>query len=415
MQPISLHQLNQMVRSVVEDSLSAPVWIQAELSSVSERGQHCYLEFVQKEDGNTGNLIAKARGQIWARTWLLLRPYFEHTTGQPLSPGMKVMVQVTVSFHELYGYSLNVIDINPAYTLGDLAQRRQEIMRILREEGVADMNKTLPLPTLLRRIAVITSPMAAGWGDFRSQLLDNPHGLAFHITLFPATMQGEQVEDSIVSALEEIAQRGGAEFDAVVIIRGGGATSDLTGFDSLRLAEHVAQFPLPVITGIGHERDDTVIDLISHTRVKTPTAAAEFIIHHQLVQYEKVNDLASQIAGLSANFISRHKIKLQSLSTSIPSLTQMFHRQSSMQLSNIEATLRTTVATRIERESHRLQLIDTHIQAADPDKVLRLGYSITRIDGHAVTDAARLHEGDTVRITLHQGTVDATITHREPQ
>ena len=273
---LSLYELNLRVRSVLEDTLCEPVWIQAELSSVSTRGPHCYVEFVQKaEGGNT--FIAKAKGQIWANKWVLIRPYFEQTTGQPLSAGMQVMVQVEVTFHEVYGYSLNVLDINPTYTLGDIARRRQEILRQLEEEGVINLNKELELPVPVQRIAVISSESAAGWGDFQNQLLQNEYGLAFTVQLFPAVMQGERVEPTIIEALNQIAAEMD-RWDVVVIIRGGGATSDLTGFDTLALAENVAQFPLPVITGIGHERDDTVLDIVSHTRVKTPTAAAEFLI-----------------------------------------------------------------------------------------------------------------------------------------
>ena len=239
-------------------------------------------------------MVAKARAQVWANRWAFLKPMFEQTTGQTLSTGMQVLVQVEVTFHELYGYSLNITDIDPTYTLGDLARRRQEILRQLEEEGISTMNKELPLPRLLQRIAVISSATAAGYEDFHNQLIHNKRRLSFKTKLFQATMQGNDVADSIISALNRIAKEID-EWDAVVIIRGGGATSDLQGFDSLELAENVAQFPLPVITGIGHERDDTIIDLIAHTRVKTPTAAAELLIHHQEEELDMLEDFAARL------------------------------------------------------------------------------------------------------------------------
>lgn len=411
MSPLSLHELNTMVRTAVESSLSEPLWLQAELSSVSERGQHCYVEFVEKSAGGNGTLLAKARGQIWARTWLMLRPYFERTTGQPLCAGMKVMVRVEVTFHELYGYSLNIIDIDPAYTLGDLAKRRMEIIRQLREEGVADMNKTLPLPTLLRRIAVVSSESAAGWGDFRSQLLDNRYRLAFAVQLFPAIMQGERAPSSIIAALGQIYAEAD-RWDAVVIIRGGGATSDLSGFDSLSLAEHVAQFPLPIITGIGHERDDTVIDLVSHTRVKTPTAAAEFILHHQLQQMERIGTLSAQIGTHVTGLLHLHRMRLQNIVTTLPALATKQIGMKQMQIQTLQSSLTLAYHSRMERERHRIELFAASTAAAAPDHILRLGYSIVRHEGRAVTDASALAPDDRVQITFHQGSATATIVEQ---
>ena len=404
MPALSLFELNNLVRASVEAAVDGPVWFQAELSSVSERGMHCYLEFVQKSPDSSATLLAKARGQIWARTWTLLRPYFEQATGQPLSAGMKVLAEAEVTFHELYGYSLNIIDIDPTYTLGDLAQRRQEIIRQLRDEGVADMNKTLQLPTLIKRIAVVSAEGAAGWGDFRSQLLTNPHHLAFSLRLFPATMQGERVEGSIIAALNAIYSEID-NWDVVVIIRGGGATSDLSGFDTLSLAEHVAQFPLPIITGIGHERDDTVIDLVSHTRVKTPTAAAEFIIHHQLRQQERLTSLAALISKQATAMMHLKRLQLQHIAATTPTVATKYIEIEHLRLRTFEAGLRQAVVSRMERERHRLQLMDATISSASPDRILQLGYSIVRKDGKAVSNAATIHEGDTLNITFHEGSI----------
>lgn len=407
MTPVTLYELNLRVRAVLEDSLSEPVWIQAELSSVSTRGPHCYLEFVQKaEEGNT--FIAKAKGQIWGSKWALIRPYFERTTGQPLSPGMQVMVQVEVTFHEIYGYALNVIDINPTYTLGDIARRRQEILRQLEEEGIIDLNKELELPIPVQRIAVISSEGAAGWGDFQNQLLNNDYGLAFHVQLFPAIMQGERVEPTIIAALNQIAAEQDC-WDVVVIIRGGGATSDLTGFDTLALAENVAQFPLPVITGIGHERDDTVLDIVSHTRVKTPTAAAEFLIHLGVEQLLRIDNLKAAITDGALQLLHQQHLRLERLTGRIPSLWELYKTNHLHRLDSTMSDLQNTIRTILDRQRHRLELVTTQLDAADPARIYRLGYSVVRKDGRAVRDASLLKTDDEVEITMEHGTKKARI------
>ena len=247
MEALSLYELNGLVRRAVEEGVSGSYWVQAELAEVRVNAAgHCYVEFVQKSpQGNA--LLAKARGVIWSNVYQVLRPYFEEETGQAWAPGIKVLVRVAVAFHELYGFSLVVYDIDPAYTLGDLAQRRRAILKQLADEGVLTLNKELPMPVLPQRVAVVSSPTAAGYGDFCHQLRHNPHGYYFHVELFAAVMQGEQTEDSILAALDAIHARQD-EFDVVVIIRGGGATSDLSGFDTYLLAAACAQFPLPIIT-----------------------------------------------------------------------------------------------------------------------------------------------------------------------
>ncbi|MDO5446215.1 MAG: exodeoxyribonuclease VII large subunit, partial [Prevotellaceae bacterium] len=276
MKQYSLYELNRLVKDSITESMTEEYWVRAELSECYEKGGHCYLELVEKgKKSNT--FIAKARAIIWADTWGLLKYSFEKTTGQHLARGMQVLMQVYPNFHESFGFSWIVTDIDPTFTLGDIAKKRQEIIQQLKDEGVFDLNKFLTLPLFCQRIAVISSESAAGFGDFSNQLLNNTHGFHFSVTLFPAIMQGEMVERSIIAALDKIYDCADS-FDCVVIIRGGGASSDLTGFDTYPLAANVAQFPLPIITGIGHERDDTVLDLVSNTRVKTPTAAAEFLV-----------------------------------------------------------------------------------------------------------------------------------------
>ena len=290
METLSLLELNGRVKSTIQFEMPDAYWVQAEISSISPSGQgHCYLELVQKDA--TGRIfLAKAKANIWRGTWLKLKPYFEAQTGETLKVGMKVLLQVTVTFHEVYGYSLVVQDIDPTYTMGDMARRRKEILEQLTKDGVIGLNKELEIPDLPNRIAVISSATAAGWGDFRNQLDGNIYGFRFYVKLFPALMQGDDVERSVISALNAVADRRD-DFDLVVIIRGGGAVSELSCFDSYNLAFNIANFPLPVITGIGHERDDTVADVVAHTKVKTPTAAAEFIINRVFDTATRLEDL----------------------------------------------------------------------------------------------------------------------------
>ncbi len=430
MEAITLYELNNIVHGVLQHTMPDTYWIQAELSEVNERHGHCFVEFVQKSDHSEG-LVAKARGQIWASRWAMLSAYFSHTTGQELQAGMQVLVEVSVTFHELYGYSLNVVDIDPAYTLGDIARRRREILRHLQEEGVDTMNKELPLPLLLNRIAVISSPTAAGYGDFCDQLQNNSYNLAFDTKLFPAIMQGDAVESSIIAALEQIAAEESG-WDAVVIIRGGGAAADLSGFDTLQLAENVAQFPLPIITGIGHERDDTVIDMVAHTRVKTPTAAAEFLIQHGARQLELLDDCQTEIKMQVDKILSTEKIRLQMITQKLPVLTTSLLGRETTTLERINSALSNIIISKLTEGKGQIDLIlhrldssalltlrqrqntldnlSIRIESADPKRILKLGFSITRADGKAITSAKCLTAGTTLETTLADGTIYSTLT-----
>lgn len=426
---LSLYELNNLVRSCLENVMPDTYWVRAELSEVRVSRGHCYLEFVQKSERGDG-LVAKARGQVWANRWNIVRPYFERTTGRPLSPGMQVLVCVGVTFHELYGYSLNVVDIDPTFTLGDIARCRQEILKQLEQEGVLTMNKELPLPRLLQRVAVISSASAAGYGDFCNQLTGNVRGLCFRTKLFPAVMQGDGVEASVIAALNTIAAEMD-EWDAVVIIRGGGSTSDLAGFDTLALAENVAQFPLPVITGIGHERDDTVIDVVAHTRVKTPTAAAEFLIHHQEAEIDLVERLADRLTSACRQTLHAEQVRHQRICAKLPSLFSAFRLREENRLERLMGAaangavryverrksavemfaqrLEQSAKTMLVKENHRLVRIADKAELASPERVLRLGYSITRINGHAVTDASGVKVGDTIVTTLANGEIRSEV------
>ena len=408
MDSLSLLELNALVRRSLEQCLPDEYWIQAELSDVrSNTTGHCYLEFVQK-DPRSNNLVAKARGMIWSNIYRLLKPYFEETTGQLFASGIKVLVKVTVQFHELYGYSLTVLDIDPAYTLGDMARRRREILMQLEEEGVLTLNKELEMPVLPQRIAVISSATAAGYGDFCHQLQHNSGGFFFYTELFPALMQGNQVEESVLAALDRINDRVN-EFDVVVIIRGGGATSDLSGFDTYLLAAACAQFPLPVITGIGHERDDTVLDSVAHTRVKTPTAAAELLIHRITESADHLEELSARLQQGAYALLEQEGRRLEMIQTRIPNLVHRKLTDARFALLAAGKDLAQATQTLLSRHRHRLELLRQRVVDASPDKLLSRGYSITLKDGKAVTDAASLNPGDQLVTRLAKGSFTSEV------
>lgn len=430
MEALTLYELNRLVRGALEEVLEAEYWLQAELSEVREAyNGHCYLEFVQK-DKSGRDLQAKARGVIWNNIYRLLKPMFERETGRALSPGLKVLVKVSVTFHELYGYSLTVTDIDPSYTMGDLARLRKEILMQLEAEGILYDNKELSLPFSVGRIAVISSATAAGYGDFCNQLLQNAYRLRFTVRLFPAVMQGERVESSILAALDAIMEERD-RWDAVVIIRGGGASSDLTGFDTYLLAAACAQFPLPVITGIGHERDDTVIDMVAHTRVKTPTAAAAFLIQHQLETATRLEELRVQAVQAARAGMERETLRaerfLNRFSTACSQLrmTEEYRLQQVVRrlynagsgqtvserhlLQLTEERLKKTLPAKLERERFRLQLVQQRCEAADPELLLKRGYSMTFCNGELVRDAASVKPGDEIVTRLVDGEVRSVV------
>lgn len=430
MEALTLYELNNLVRGVLDSRLKDEYWLQAELSEVREAyNGHCYVEFVQKDTAGR-NLIAKARGAIWVGTYRLLAPMFERETGQRLVPGLKVLVRVSVTFHELYGYSLTVSDIEPAYTLGDIARRRKEILAQLAAEGILNDNKELRLPLLANRIAVISSATAAGYGDFCNQLLRNDYGLRFTVRLFPAVMQGERVEASVLAAMDAVMAECDA-WDAVVIIRGGGAVSDLSGFDTYLLAAACAQFPLPVITGIGHERDDTVLDAVAHTRVKTPTAAAAFLIAHQVETASVLDDLARRISQAARWRMEREQNRLAGMSVKWGGAWQRVKSGGMHRLELLSQRLRyacrsrlsegdhclvvcgerlsASLPVRMERERFRLRLLQQRCEAADPAVLLKRGYSMTWCNGTLVRAAGQLKQGDEITTRLADGEIRSVV------
>lgn len=432
MEILSLYELNNLVRATLEVTLTDEYWVQAELSEVRQAyNGHCYVEFIQK-DARGQNLLAKARGNIWNTTYRLLKPYFERETGQPLVAGLKVLVRVTVSFHELYGYSLQVLDIDPTYTIGDLARRRKEILKQLADEGILNDNKELPFPVLPVRVAVISSATAAGYGDFCDQLTNNEYGFRFQVHLFPAVMQGERVESSILDALDAI-NRERDSWDVVVLIRGGGATSDLTSFDTYLLAASCAQFPLPIITGIGHERDDTVIDSVAHTRVKTPTAAAAFLIDRMLQAASRLEQCAQRLTDTIRYKMEQEVLRLERFSSRLPLLfgavrsrqeqllfsrlkqveqeVQRSLQQQDHQLERLQQQLRFLFPLRLTQERHRLQLLEQQCRAADPVLLLQRGYSLTYAEdgGRLLRSAGQIRHGDRLVTRFADGTVTSVV------
>ena len=378
-------------------------WVEAELSECRENRGHCYMELIQKDE-LSATPIAKASAKCWASKWLMVRPYFERITGQCLVAGMKVLLKVYAQFHEAYGFSWIITDIDPTYTLGDMARKRQEIINQLKAEGVFDLQKELPLPLFCQRIAVISSEAAAGYGDFCHQLADNPYDFKFQIQLFPATMQGDGIERSIIDALNSI-NAVCDEFDAVVIIRGGGATSDMAGFDTLALAENVANFPIPIITGIGHDRDESILDMVSHTRVKTPTAAAAFLIDHLKTVLDQLTTLSEAIPRLFSVVKARQEARLDNLYQRILMRVQQRAVTSQADVRNLEQGLLTALQRRLTSEHHRLEMLEEKVRSLDPTLLLKRGYSITLFNGKAVRDPQVLHQGDEIETRIEKGTI----------
>ena len=388
----TLRQLNLMVRDAIEMQMPDEYWVEAELSECRERGGHCYMELIEKDE-QTNTPVARASAKCWRQTWQIMQPHFERVTGQPLHAGLKVLLRVYAQYHEAYGFSWIVTDIDPTYTIGDMARKRQEIIRQLKEEGIFDLQRELCIPLFAQRIAVISAAGAAGYGDFCRQLDDNEYGFKFEVTLFPAIMQGEQVERSIIDALNKIYSLTShpspltSQFDCVVIIRGGGATADLSGFDTLALAEHVAQFPIPIITGIGHDRDESILDMVSNTRVKTPTAAATLLIDNLRQVLERLNTAQQRISLMGHIIIdARHRIEM------------------------LQQRLSTAIERMMTNQKHRLSQIELLLQSFDPQLLLSRGYSITLHHGRAVRDPQHLKAGDEIETRVEKGTIRSVVS-----
>lgn len=429
-QTYSLFELNAALRSTLSEAFPDKYWVSAEISELHVNAAgHCYLELIEKD--SRGATIARQRAMIWAAVFRLLKPYFEHETGYSFAAGIKVLVQVSVTFHELYGMSFVICDINPTYTLGDAARRRAEILRRLADEGVAEMNRELPLPLVIQRIAVISSGTAAGYGDFIDQLQNNPYHYVFYPVLFQAFMQGERTEASVIDALNRI-YASIDHFDCVVIIRGGGATSDLGSFDSYPLAVNVAQFPLPVIVGIGHDRDETVLDHVAAVRVKTPTAAAEWLVaraHETELHIEALRRKAAEAVELR---LARESSRLQQVVSTLPlALARRLHAEQSRLLTAAAAVERgcrdrisreqsriallahlvpERVAARLTQERQRVDAMQQTVGLLSPDALLSRGYSFVLKEGKVVRSVEELAIGDAATLLFADGEASATVT-----
>ena len=429
MKTVTLFELNNLVREVISSTLSEEYWVEAELSEVHEVRGHCYMELIQKElFSNTP--VAKASAKCWKNKWSLLREKFAKVTREGLKPGMKVLFKVYADFHEAYGFAWIVTDINPEFTMGDMARKRQEIIDTLKREGVFELQKELVLPLFAQRIAVISSENAAGYGDFCHQLADNPQQLKFYTCLFPAVMQGKGVEESVIAALNSINENI-EKFDAVVIIRGGGATSDLSGFDTLRLAENVANFPIPIITGIGHDRDESIVDMVAHTKVKTPTAAAALLIDHLNLVLERLLDAQAELIAAVRHRSELEQARLVRMSEKIPMLFSLVKTRQEQRierhlanitaslndklsrehhrLSLIEKQLSPTLLQQMTKENYRLQLLQQRLEALNPQRLLQRGYSITLCKSKVVKDARQLKAGDEIETKLANGKITSII------
>lgn len=409
---LSLLELNNLVRRGIEVCLPDTYWIQAELSDVRTNvSGHCYLEFIQKDERSSA-LIAKARGIIWANVFNFIKPYFEESTGQSFHSGLKVLVEVSVTFHELYGYSLTVQNIDPTYTLGDMVKRRAEIIHQLEQEGVLSLNKELEMPFLPQRIAVISSATAAGYDDFCNQLKNNEWQIPFYTELFPAIMQGEHVEQTILKALDRILESN-KNFDVVIIIRGGGATSDLSGFDTYLLAASCAQFPIPIITGIGHERDDTVLDIVAHTRVKTPTAAAEFLISRMIGVLTELKDLSVRLHRGVQHCLNEEKRRLANQSGRLPSLVNLVLTNEQYRIKELKTRLHSGITSYTKDEKYKLESLALKIKGVSPFEILKKGYALISSQGKIVSSVNDISDGQELIIKLHDGDFRTIVNNKK--
>ena len=383
MQTYSLKELCEWIQDVMESDLPDRYWVRAEIASMSVRG-HCYMELIEKADD--GILAAKVRATCWSNMYGLLSAYFTQETGESLHVGLQVLLEVSVEFHSVYGLSLNVWNIDPTYTIGDLAKQRQATINKLQLDGVMELQQALELPSLVRRIAVVSSSEAAGYGDFCDQLKNNRFGFDFQVQLYSAVMQGDTASRSIINALSAIAGQE-EEWDVVVIIRGGGASTDLSCFDDYELASHCAQFPLPIVAGVGHTRDVSVVDMVVYSSVKTPTAAAEWLIDRVAVQVERVGELQLRLQKAVQGKIARER-----------------NRAMVMEQRMINAVRRMVV-----REEGKLNLWRKTIDLHSPERIFKMGYSLTMAKGKIVRSSKDVHKGDVVETYLQDGMIQSVV------
>ena len=454
---LTLIELNQQIKSAIEQRFDSPVWLIAEINSINRhRSGHCYLEFVQKAK-NYDQIIAKTRATIWSTQYRMIDSYFQSVTKSSLEAGLKVLVKVSVDYHEQFGLSLNVRDIDPAYTLGDLERRRKEIIDKLKAEGVFDMNKSLDLPVVIRKIAVISSSGAAGYEDFIKHLENNKYGYQFSVTLFEADMQGNRTEQTVVKAINDVFESG-LNYDVLAILRGGGSKSDLSFFDNYNIAYLITQFPIPVITGIGHERDESVCDMVAHTQVKTPTAVANLIVEHNLFFESAISEIGENIFVLAKDIIQTHSIYLTNLSLSINRTknilikkqdyyNQLFYkiyntaknkirsqqnvlstsqsrisntskisiRHADNRITNYKTQLTGSTHNIIDKNLQKIEMLEQNVRLVDPINVLQRGFSITRHQGKIINKKTKLSIGDEIETLIDGKKLKSTIINKNEE
>ena len=423
---ITRQEVNNRIKRLLADPSVMNCWVVAETTDV-RINQHCYLQLLEKNP-KTGATVAKIKAIIWGNQFRFLNARFKQVTGRDIGNDMKIMVCLSVNYSPQYGLTVVINDINPEFTLGDMERQRQEILNRLTQEGIIGQNKTVPVPPVLQRIAIVSAAGAAGYGDFMKQLTDNKYGVCFYPCLFQATMQGVKTVPTVLAALDKVEQNQHL-FDCVVIIRGGGGTEELNSFDNYDLARRVATFPLPVIVGIGHERDITVLDYVAGIRVKTPTAAAEHIILQAANALAHIGDLSNQVVSIARDYIARAKEQLSYYAGNLPIMAQRIIDTNTLRLQNFIQNIPLHVQRRIEgenaqlarqkdaiknavaqvkmKETMRLEALGDKIELLSPRKVMARGYTLTTCEGKIMTDAAQLEAGKLVTIHFRDGKVVA--------
>ncbi len=409
-QHITLRELQRRVKSALEGQFALPVWVSAEISEIKVNySGHCYLELVEK-GGDNGVPTAQARAVVWRSHYPRISGYFEAETGQRLASGIRILAKVLVTYHELYGFSLQITDIDPSYTLGDMERQRQQTIAQLQQDGVWDMNREAPMPAVVQRIAIVSSANAAGYQDFRKELEKSPY--RFSLTLFDAFMQGAAAEESIVEALCSVAGQL-EKFDAVVLIRGGGSASDLNCFNAYRLCSHVAQFPLPVVTGIGHDKDTSVADMVAHTALKTPTAVAGWLVDRMAETDGWLDYAALQLHDTTTAAMHASEVRLERLSGEVRRLSGELLTRQTLRLEHFAALLPEAARDFLTRQNVRLGNAAELIAGRSPERILRLGFAVVRTGGKAVTSAGAVAEGEQVEIEVSDGRINAIVKQKE--
>lgn len=405
MEHLTLFDLNKLVKETLDTNLEPSYWVIAEIGEMrSNQTGHCYLELVEKDDNK---VIAKMRGTIWAYTYRNLSTWFEGITGQALRPGLKVLCNVTIQFHELYGLSVNVKDIDANFTLGERAQRRKKIIEQLIADGIFDMNREHKLPVAPQRIAVISSPTAAGFGDFMDQITKNNYGYRFSVKLFKAIMQGDKACESMINAMLQI-HNSRESYDALIIIRGGGSQIDLDCFDDYDLASHIAQFSLPVITGIGHERDETIADLVAHTMMKTPTAVAEFLISGIRAFEERLDDSFARIYHYTNQVINLQSQQLNTLGYQLKASAKDKLSSKLNRMDNLNERLKIHALNQLQGHKKRLDLAQKSLDLLNPETILKRGYTLTTVNGKAISNVD-IQPGDKMKTVSADKVIISTV------